>query len=129
MSISPVSISVNPRLSGQDDDGWQQFVQLVRTVNAGNLPAAQKTYDSFVNSAAADVVRGLPNGSVAQALGKIGDALQSGDIGMAQQALSEIRRTPPSEPAESSTSKRPLKAPSIFSSREKGPGATLDVTA
>jgi hypothetical protein len=125
LSISSVSTSINPRQSDQSDDGWQQFVQLVRTVNAGNLPAAQKAYESFSQSPAASVTQGSPSAGVSQALDGIGVALKAGDIDKAQQALSAIRprahqrnQTPPS-----------IKTPGISPASQNVPGATLDVTA
>src|SRR5262245_10247972 len=91
VSISSVSIPSSPRQSGGGDDGWQQFAQLVRAINAGDLPAAQKAYTNFAQSPAGGVAQGNPEGRLAQVLSKIGDALEAGDIGQAQQALSLIR--------------------------------------
>jgi hypothetical protein len=77
--------------ASQSDDGWQRFSQLVAAVNAGNLPAAQKAYDGFTKSAAADLAKANPASRLTQALDLVDQALQSGDIGRAQQALSSMR--------------------------------------
>jgi hypothetical protein len=54
-------------------------------------PRRKKAYDEFHQSPAGDLAQANANGRLAQALDKIGKALQSGDIGQAQQALSSIR--------------------------------------
>jgi soluble cytochrome b562 len=123
LSISSVSVSVNPRQASQADEGWQQFAQLVRSVNAGDLPAAQKAYEKFTQSPAGDLAQANSNGRLAQALDKIGKALQSGDIGQAQQALSTIRpRAQGDQPAPTVT------APSISPAGPNAPGGKLNLT-
>jgi hypothetical protein len=91
LPITLAPANAKPSQAGPGDDGWQRFTELVAAVNAGNLPAAQKAYDGFSNSAAADLVKANPGSRLTQALGQIGEALQSGDIGRAQQALRTIR--------------------------------------
>ena len=126
MSISSVSVSVNPRQASQADEGWQQFAQLVRSVNAGDLPAAQKAFENFSKSPAGDLAQANSNGRLAQALDKIGKALQSGDIGQAQRALSEIRpRTQSDQPAANAPT---VKAPSISPPDPNAPGGKLNLT-
>jgi hypothetical protein len=125
LSISSVSVSVNPRQASQADEGWQQFAQLVRSVNAGDLPAAQKAFTKFTESPAGDLVQANSNGRLAQALSKIGDALQSGDIGRAQQALASIR---PRAQSDQQASPPTVKAPSIAPADPNAPGAKLDKT-
>jgi hypothetical protein len=120
LSISSVSVGINPRQVSQSDDGWAQFAQLVRAVNAGDLSAAQKAYDKFTQSPAADVAQANPNGRIAQALGKIGDALQAGDIAQAQKALAALR---PRNEAATPT----VAAPSISPPDPNAPGGKLDV--
>jgi hypothetical protein len=121
LSVSSVSIPNNPRQPGGADDGWQQFAQLVRAVNAGDLPAAQKAHAKFIESAAGDVARANPDGRLAQVLGKVGDALQSGDIAQAQQALSLIRTraTDAAQPT--------VQAPSISPADPNAPGGKLNI--
>jgi hypothetical protein len=95
VSVSPtLSSASNLYQASQSDNGWQQFAQLVRAVNAGDLPASQKAYTKFTESSAADVVHANPKSRIAQALNQIGEALQSGDLARAQHALSSMR--PPS---------------------------------
>ena len=92
MSISPASLSTsNAYQASQSDTGWQQFAQLVSAVNAGDLPASQKAYANFTQSAAADVAKANPDSRIARALSQIGPALQAGDVGKAQQALASLR--------------------------------------
>ena len=123
LSISSVSVSVNPRQASPADEGWQQFAQLVRSVNAGDLPAAQKAYEKFTQSPAGDLAQANSSGRLAQALDKIGKALQSGDIGQAQQALSTIRpRAQSDQPAPTVT------APSISPAGPNAPGGKLNLT-
>ena len=123
MSISSVSVSLHSRQAGSADEGWQQFAQLVRSVNAGDLPAAQKAYANFTESPAGDLAQANANGRLAQTLDKIGKALQSGDIGQAQQALSSIRpRAQSDQPAPT------VKAPSISPAGPNAPGGKLNLT-
>lgn len=91
MAISPVSSStVNPN-QNQGDDAWQQFQQLVSAVNSGDLTTAQQAYSDFTNGPGAKVAQANPDSPIAQALNQIGQALQSGDAGGAQQALAALR--------------------------------------
>jgi hypothetical protein len=123
LPISSVSVPINSRQAGPADEGWQQFAQLVRTVNAGDLPAAQKAYANFTNSPAGDLAQANANGRLAQALDKIGKALQSGDIGQAQQALSAIGpRAQSDQPAPT------VQAPSISPAGPHAPGGKLNLT-
>lgn len=122
LSISSVSVAINPRQASQSDDGWVQFAQLVRAVNAGDLSASQKAYDKFTQSPAADVAQANPNGRIAQAIGKIGDALQAGDISIAQKALAALR--PRNEAANTPT----VAAPSISPAGPNAPGTKVNLT-
>jgi hypothetical protein len=125
LSISSVSIPNSPRQPGGADDGWQQFAQLVRAVNAGDLPAAQKAHANFTQSAAGEVAHANPDGRLAQVLSKIGDALQSGDIAQAQQALALIRP----RGADAATATEPtVQAPSISPADPNAPGGKLNLT-
>jgi hypothetical protein len=124
ITLAPASAKTHQASPG--DDGWQRFTQLVAAVNAGNLPAAQKAYEGFSSSAAADLAKANPGSRLTQALGQIGEALKSGDIGRAQRALTTIRSraqatregaVPPPTVAS------PKTAPSDLST----PGSSLDV--
>ena len=121
LSISFASIAINSRHQGQpEDSGWQQFAQLVRTVNAGDLPAAKKAYAKFTGSEAGDLAKANPNGRVAQTIGEIGKALGADDIVKAQQALAAMR---------SRARQNPLPAPvTVPSISPDTPGAVLNVT-
>jgi hypothetical protein len=123
LSISSVSVSTNPRQAGPSDDGWQQFAQLVRAVNAGDLPAAQKAYGNFTQSPAGELAQSNSQGRLAQALSKIGTALQSGDVGRAQEALATIRprHNPPGAPPT-------VQAPGIAPAGPNAPGSKLDLS-
>jgi hypothetical protein len=123
LSVTSVSVPISTRQTSQSDDGWAQFAQLVRAVNAGDLDASQQAYDKFTQSPAADVAQANPNGRIAQAIGKIGDALQAGDIAQAQKALAALR--PRNEAAATPT----VAAPSISPPDPNAPGSKLNVIA
>jgi len=91
VSIAPLSSYANSYQASQSDNGWQQFAQLVGAVNAGDLDAAKQAYTEFTQSPAGKVVDTNPNSRFAQALNGIGQGLQAGDVGAAQQALATIR--------------------------------------
>jgi hypothetical protein len=125
LPISSVSISANSRQANQAEEGWQQFAQLVSAVNAGDLSAAQKAFANFTQSPASDLAQSHSSGRLAQALGKIGEALQSGDIGQAQQALSAIR---PRAQSDQHVGAPTVKAPSIAPPDPNAPGGKIDKT-
>jgi hypothetical protein len=71
----------------------QSFAALISSLNSGDLPGAQKAYLSLSQLDSGGQVRfANPNGTLAQAMGQIGQALQSGDLAGAQQALSSLQR-------------------------------------
>jgi hypothetical protein len=133
LAISPVSSNPNSYQTNQTDDGWQQFSQLVQSVNAGDLSAAQQAYTDFSQSGAAKVAAANPDSPLAKALSEIGQSLQSGDVSGAQQALSSLRphrhgghhhggaKTETSAPAADSAQGAPASAPNA-------PGATVNLT-
>lgn len=126
MPITLASLTARTHQAGQGDEGWQRFTQLVAAVNAGNLPAAQKAYDGFSKSTAADLTKANPASRLTQALDKIGEALQSGDIAGAQQALSGIRSR--AQAAQTDATQPPTVAsPKTAPTEPTVPGATLDV--
>jgi len=127
---SLASQSAKTYQAGQSDDGWQRFTQLVAAVNAGNLPAAQKAYDGFAKSAAADLTKASPGSRLTQALDQVGQALQSGDIGRAQRALSSIRsRAQTDREAAAANAAQPptIASPKMAPADQNAPGTTLDV--
>jgi hypothetical protein len=130
VSVSPASLSTsNAYQASQSDNGWQQFAQLVSAVNAGDLPASQKAYANFTQSAAADVAKANPDSRIARALSQIGPALQAGDVGKAQQALASLRPHARPPGAQSGTGKGPSTlAPSIVPANPNAPGAKLNLT-
>ncbi len=92
MGISAVSsTSINSLQASQSDNGWQQFAQLAKAVQSGDLNAAQQAYTSFTQSPAGKAAASDPNSPLSQALNQIGQALQSGDVNGAQQALSSLK--------------------------------------
>jgi hypothetical protein len=127
---SLASTTAKTNQAGQSDDGWQRFAQLVAAVNAGNLTSAQKAYDGFAKSAAAELTRANPASRLTQALDQVGRALQSGDIASAQQALSSIRSRPAEsrQDAAGSAAQPPtVTSPQIAPTDQSAPGGTLDV--
>ena len=124
---SLASQSGKPYQAGQGDDGWQRFTQLVAAVNAGNLPAAQKAYDGFAKSTAADLTKSNPASRLTRALEQVGQALQSGDIGRAQQALSAIPSRARQNRDADAANPPAIASPKTAPTDQNAPGATLDV--
>ncbi len=91
MAVSSISSSpvANNQPSAQQQFR-QQFMQLLRAIKSGNLDAAQKAYGQLAQLK--DSVPEASNGPVAQTLDQIGQALKSGDIGGAQQALQSLQQ-------------------------------------
>ncbi len=127
----PISTLASPTAktyqAGQSDDGWQRFTQLVAAVNAGNLASAQKAYDGFTNSAAADLARSNPASRLTQALDLVGRALQSGDIASAQQALSTIRSRPLAGGDAGAFTQPKVVSPKIAPTDENAPRGRVDL--
>jgi hypothetical protein len=70
---------------------------VVKAIRSGDLSAAQQAYATFSQSPAGQAAASSQDGasgSVAQTLSQIGQALQSGDIGQAQQLLSSLAPRP-----------------------------------
>jgi len=133
VAISAVSSS-STTLPAQNDNGWQQFMQLAKAVQSGDLNGAQQAYATFTQSAAGKAAASDPNSPLAQALNQIGQSLQSGDISGAQQALSSLKPQGhhhhhhhhgggDTQQANSATSS------TTVPTDPNAPGATVDVTA
>jgi len=121
------SLTAKTYQASQSDDGWQRFTQLVAAVNAGNLASAQKAYDGFTSSAAADLAKANPASRLTQALGVVGRALQSGDIAGAQQALSAIRSRPLGSEANAPAQPPAIVSPKIAPTDQSTPGGAIDI--
>ncbi len=67
----------------------QLFVQLIKSIQSGDLAGAQKAYASLTQ-AQSDTASD-PNDPFSQAMQQIGASLQSENIGGAQQALSTLQ--------------------------------------
>ncbi len=93
MAISGVSLGA-PTSFQNPNDPRQQFIQLAKAINSGDLTGAQQAYAvlSQTLGSNADNPSASSNDPVSQALAAIGQALQSGDIGAAQQALSSLQQ-------------------------------------
>lgn len=78
------------------NDPRQQFLQLVKAINSGNLTGAQQALaqlnQTLGNNSNGSNNADSPNDPFAQALDTIGQALQSGDIGGGQQALASLQQ-------------------------------------
>jgi hypothetical protein len=83
MAISSITASSN---SPAPNSVQQQFGQLLKSINSGDLAGAQQAYTELSQSPAA------ANGPLASTLKQIGTALQSGDIGGAKQALTSLQQ-------------------------------------
>jgi hypothetical protein len=71
----------------------QAFAALVNALNSGNLPSAQRAFTSLSDIQGSGQGRlANPNGPFAQVVSQIGQALRSGDLSGAQQALSLLPR-------------------------------------
>ncbi len=95
MAISGVSLGSAAGLQNPNDPR-QQFLQLAKAINSGNLTAAQQAFaalsQTLGNSSSGGNNANTPNDPVSQALAAIGQALQSGDIAGAQQALASLQQ-------------------------------------
>jgi DNA-binding FadR family transcriptional regulator len=95
MAISGVSLA-SPTSLQNPNDPRQQFLQLARAINSGNLTGAQQAFaqlsQTLGSTANGNTDAGNSNDPLMQALGAIGQALQSGDIGAAQQALASLQQ-------------------------------------
>jgi hypothetical protein len=120
------SLTAKTYQASPSDDGWQRFTQLVAAVNAGNLASAQKAYDAFTGSAAADLAKASPASRLSQAIDVVGRALQSGDISGAQQALSTIRSRPLAGDLNAATEPQ-VASPKIAPTDQSAPGGTIDL--
>ena len=91
MAVSGISSSsVNGYQPSQQDSLRQQFQQLVKSLNSGDLSGAQQAYASLTQAQGATQID--PNSPFGQALAQIGKSLQSGDLAGAQQALSSLKQ-------------------------------------
>jgi hypothetical protein len=86
MTIAAIS-SASAYVPPTQDSSLQSFGQLVSAVQSGNLTAAQSAYAAFSQSPA-----GQSDGPLSTASSPIGDALQSGDLGKAQKALTSLQQ-------------------------------------
>ena len=95
MAISGVSLA-SPTSFQNPNDPRQQFAQLAKAINSGDLTGAQQAFaqlsQTLGNNSNASNPAGNSNDPFSQALAAIGQALQSGDIGGAQQALAALQQ-------------------------------------
>lgn len=91
MAVSSISSSsVNSYQPSQQDSFRQQFMQLAKSLNSGDLAGAQQAYTSLTQAQGSTQID--PNSPFGQALAQIGKSLQSGDLTGAQQALSALKQ-------------------------------------
>jgi hypothetical protein len=91
MAVSGISSSsVNSYQPSRQDSFRQQFLQLAKSLNSGDLAGAQQAYTSLTQAQGSTQID--PNSPFGQALTQIGKSLQSGDITGAQQALSALKQ-------------------------------------
>jgi hypothetical protein len=86
MTIAAIA-SASTYVPPAPDSSLQSFGQLVNAVQPGNLTATQSAYAAFAQSPADQ-----SDGPLPQAISQIGDALQWGNLGKAQQALASLRQ-------------------------------------
>jgi hypothetical protein len=96
MAVSGVSLASAASFQNPNDPR-QQFLQLARAINSGNLAGAQQAFAQLSQTLGGSSGSGSNasqnrNDPVSQALATIGQALQSGDIGAAQQALASLQQ-------------------------------------
>ena len=88
MTISAISSASSNPFYAKQTSNQQSFSTLVSALQSGDLSAAQSAYASFTQTAG----QGDPNSPFAQAINQIGQDLQSGNIGAAQQTLSSLQQ-------------------------------------
>ena len=91
MSISAISNSSATYQPNQQDGALQDFMQLIKAIKSGDLKGAQQAYAAFSQAKLTSGAQTDPNSPFSEALKQIGQALQSGNIGDAQQALSSLQ--------------------------------------
>ena len=90
MAVSGISSSSIPSTQATNQQNPPQlFVQLIKSIQSGDLSGAQQAYSSLSQSQGSNA--GDPNDPFAQAMNQIGKSLKSGDIGGAQQALATLQ--------------------------------------
>jgi hypothetical protein len=90
MSVAGIASSAFSQLANVQRNAHQvrgEFKQLSQDLQAGNLTKAQTDFVTLSQSAATQFASNSPT---AQALNLVGQALQSGDISSAQQALASV---------------------------------------
>jgi hypothetical protein len=90
MSVAGITSSALSQLANVQRNAHQvrgEFKQLSQDLTAGNLTKAQSDFVTLSQSAAAQFSSSSPT---AQALNLVGQALQSGDISSAQQAMASV---------------------------------------
>lgn len=92
MSISAISNSslLYPPTQ-QDSAAPPAFGQLARSITSGDLSGAQQAFATLTQSQSTSTSPIDPNSQLGQTLSQIGQALQSGNIDSAQQALTAGR--------------------------------------
>ena len=141
MAVSGVSLASAASFQNPNDPR-QQFLQLARAINSGNLAGAQQAFAQLsqtLGNTAGGNNSSSSNGPVTQALAVIGQALQSGDIGAAQQALASLPQAQGGRghrhhhghraDADQNGSQNPGAAGAPASVSPATAGTTLDVTA
>jgi hypothetical protein len=99
MAISGVSLA-SPTNFQNPADPRQQLLALAKAINSGNLTGAQQAFAQLSQTLGGNSNGGggsntntnNPNDPFSQALDAIGQALQSGDISGAQQALASLQQ-------------------------------------
>lgn len=104
-------------------------MQMVQAINAGNADAAQAAYTNFTQSPAANLTAANPDSLLTQALGQIGQSLQSGDVSGAQQALQAIRPHGHGGRHHHGSGGTQSSAGSATSADPNAPGATVNLIA
>jgi len=141
MAVSGVSLASAASFQNPNDPR-QQFLQLARAINSGNLAGAQQAFARLSQTLGGNSSGGNnanQNDPVTQALAAIGQALQSGDIGAAQQALASLQQAQGGRghhhhhghgtDADHNGSQNAGTAPAPTSVGPATNGTTLDVTA
>jgi hypothetical protein len=90
MTISAISSASSYPYSTTQNAARQSFTQLVSALQSGDLSAAQNAYATFTQNAGSQLDANSP---FAQAINQIGQDLQSGNIGGAQQTLNSLQQS------------------------------------
>jgi hypothetical protein len=111
MSISPLSSVLSVYSSAQSSQGsgnsrWQDFTELSKALQSGDLGEAQQAYSALQQAGGLPSSATSNNGPVTADFTALGKALSSGNLSQAQSAFSQLQsdiKTAQTTPSQGST--------------------------